>query len=267
MKQSHFFSFLYRAFHNSGFRFSFVLGLLIAIFQVIQMYCPINTGFAYPTSLYEMWLGGEWVSYSSSLVFVLLPITATLPFSSSLAEDRKSGYLVQMLIRQKRYAVFFQYGAASFLSGFVAAALPFLENLVLNASIYPALVPQPTTGTFSPFLRGFMIDLFYTRPLLYCLMYVLLIGIFFGSVACLGMALCFYIQSPILIHLSVSAAYLSVCYLTIALGRDSWNPCILLNPSQVTVFQLRIYLIYVIGMLTVSALLIAISGKKYECIT
>lgn len=112
-----------------------------------------------------------------------------------------------------------------------------------------------------------MIDLFYTRPLLYCLMYVLLIGIFFGSVACLGMALCFYIQSPILIHLSVSAAYLSVCYLTIALGRDSWNPCILLNPSQVTVFQLRIYLIYVIGMLTVSALLIAISGKKYECIT
>ena len=144
------------------------LWISISIFQVIQMYCPINTGFVYPTSLYEMWLGGEWVSYSSSLVFVLLPLTATLPFSSSLAEDRKSGYLVPLRIRQKRYAVFFQYAAASFLSGFVAAALPFLENLVLNASIYPALAPQPTTGTFSPSLQGFMIDLFYTRPLLYC---------------------------------------------------------------------------------------------------
>lgn len=160
MKHCHFSHFLYRAFHSPGFRLSTGLGFIVAVCQIVQMFSPVDTGFSYPSSLYEMWLGGEWASYASALVFLLLSLFATLPFSSSLAEDKKSGYLIQLLIRGKRLSVFFRYAVSTFLSGFVAAVLPFLENLFLNAAIYPALMPQPSTYTFSPSLRGFMVKIF-----------------------------------------------------------------------------------------------------------
>lgn len=107
MKHCHFSHFLYRAFHSPGFRLSTGLGFIVAVCQIVQMFSPVDTGFSYPSSLYEMWLGGEWASYASALVFLLLPLFATLPFSSSLAEDKKSGYLIQLLIRGKRLSVFF----------------------------------------------------------------------------------------------------------------------------------------------------------------
>ena len=40
-----------------------------------------------------------------------------------------------------------------------------------------------------------------------------------------------------------------------------------LNPTQTAVFQVPVYLIYVIGMLSISAVLIALGGKKYEHLT
>lgn len=267
MKHCHFSHFLYRAFHSPGFRLSTGLGFIVAVCQIVQMFSPVDTGFSYPSSLYEMWLGGEWASYASALVFLLLPLFATLPFSSSLAEDKKSGYLIQLLIRGKRLSVFFRYAVSAFLSGFVAAVLPFLENLFLNAAIYPALMPQPSTYTFSPSLRGFMVKIFYSEPLLYCLLYVLLIGIFFGALACFGLSLCFFIQSPVVVHLLVFAVYFWVYYLTMQLGWYSLNPYVFLNPTQAAVFQVPVYLIYVIGMLSISAVLIALGGKKYEHLT
>ena len=109
MKHCHFSHFLYRAFHSPGFRLSTGLGLVVAVCQIVQMFSPVDTGFSYPSSLYEMWLGGEWASYASALVFLLLPLFATLPFSSSLAEDKKSGYLIQLLIRGKRLSPFSPY--------------------------------------------------------------------------------------------------------------------------------------------------------------
>ena len=145
--------------------------------------------------------------------------------------------------------------------------LPFLENLFLNAAIYPALMPQPSTYTFSPSLRGFMVKIFYSEPLLYCLLYVLLIGIFFGALACFGLSLCFFIQSPVVVHLLVFAAYFWVYYLTMQLGWYSLNPYVFLNPTQAAVFKVPVYLIYVIGMLSISAVLIALGGKKYEHLT
>ena len=181
MKNIHFPPFLYRAFHGAGFRLSIALGSLFAICQVVQMYSPVDNGFSYPTSLYEMWLGGEWASYSSALLFLLLPLLATLPFSSALAEDRKTGYILQLLIRTNRYTVFWKYASTAFATGFITSITPFLENLLINAAIYPALKPQASTYTFSPSLRGFMVETFYNQPLLYCLLYVLLYGVLWGS--------------------------------------------------------------------------------------
>ena len=54
--------FLYRALHSSGFRLSFVLGLFLAVFQVVQMITPIDSGYIYPASLYAMWVGGDFLT-------------------------------------------------------------------------------------------------------------------------------------------------------------------------------------------------------------
>ncbi len=266
MKNIHFPPFLYRAFHGAGFRLSIALGSLFAICQVVQMYSPVDNGFSYPTSLYEMWLGGEWASYSSALLFLLLPLLATLPFSSALAEDRKTGYILQLLIRTNRYTVFWKYASTAFATGFITSITPFLENLLINAAIYPALKPQASTYTFSPSLRGFMVETFYNQPLLYCLLYVLLIGIFCGALACMGMSLCFFISSPVLVHLLVFASYFWVYYITMQLGWHEANPYIFLNPTQSMVFKMPIYLTYVMGALIVSTIIIIIEGKKYECL-
>lgn len=266
MKNVRFFPFLYRAFHGPGFRLSIGLGSVFAVCQVIQMYVPVDGGFSYPTSLYEMWIGGEWASYASALLFLFLPLLATLPFSSALAEDRKSGYILQLLIRQDRHTVFWKYASTAFATGLIASICPFLENLLISAAIYPALVPQSSTYTFSPSLRGFMVEIFYSQPLLYCLLYILLIGIFFGALACLGMSLCFFVSSPVLIHLLIFAGYFWIYYITMQLGWHAANPYIFLNPTQSMVFELPIYLAYVVAFVVVSALFIVIEGKKYECL-
>lgn len=152
--------FLYRAFHSSGFRLSFVLGLFLAVLQIVQMRTPIDCGYVYPASLYAMWVGGEWASYASSLLFLLLPLIATLPFSDCVARDKKTGYIYHLLLHQERSTVFLECALTAFISGFSAAILPFLENFLLCATLYPALPPQASTYTFSPSLHGFLVNVF-----------------------------------------------------------------------------------------------------------
>lgn len=259
--------FLYRAFHSSGFRLSFVLGLFLAVLQIVQMRTPIDSGYIYPASLYAMWVGGEWASYASSLLFLLLPLIATLPFSDCVARDKKTGYIYHLLLHQERNTVFLECALTAFISGFSAAILPFLENFLLCATLYPALPPQASTYTFSPSLHGFLVNVFYTRPLLYCLVYILLIGVFFGALAVLGMSLGFFLKSPIFVHLLVFALYFWVYYITMQLGWYSLNPYVFLNPTQTIVFPMTVYLVYVIGMLVTAALVIFAGGRRYEAVS
>ena len=104
MKHCHFSHFLYRAFHSPGFRLSTGLGFIVAVCQIVQMFSPVDTGFSYPSSLYEMWLGGRMgvlcecsgVSAASSFrnapLFVQSGRGQKVRLSDSAADSRKASF-------------------------------------------------------------------------------------------------------------------------------------------------------------------------------
>ena len=264
MKKSKGFPFLSRALRGIGFKISLLCGGAIALAQVVQMYTPLNNDYGYPPSLYEMWIGAEWASYANALLFLVLPLLATLPFAGNLAADRKSGYLSQLLIRQSRRTVFIRYYGTTFFMGALGAIFPFAINFLLNAMLYPALPPQASTFTFLPSLQGFMVHLFYTLPLVYHGIYLLLIGLFCGAIACVGLSLGFFTTNPLLVHLLSFAGYFWLYYITMQLGAYSYNPYVFLNPSQSMVFKMLIYAVYVLTMLAISGGLCVLKGIHHE---
>ena len=58
---------------------------------------------AYAISLYNVWIGSiSGDLFFTTIFYFILPLAATLPFSFSLSDESKSGYLRQMTLKKVR---------------------------------------------------------------------------------------------------------------------------------------------------------------------
>ncbi|MEG0834993.1 MAG: hypothetical protein RR063_10480 [Anaerovoracaceae bacterium] len=258
--------FLKRSFSGVGFKTAIIISATLAIAQILQTYTKVDLGYQYPTSLFEIWIGGEWASYANSITMLILPILACLPFSTSLLLDKKSGYLAQIYLRKPRAKVLTTYYVTSFLTGAVATSLPFAINLLLNALIYPSLLPQTTTFTFLPSLRGLFIELFYTMPWIFCLLYIFIIAIFGGFIACVGLSLGNFIKNKFVLLATPFIVYFWIYFITMQLGMYRFNPYVFLNPSQAGNAEMPIVLGYYILMAGISFIALFSRGLKDDFI-
>lgn len=99
---------------------------------------------AYAISLYNVWIGSiSGDLFFTTIFYFILPLAATLPFSFSLSDESKSGYLRQMTLKKGQMRYYFAKYIVTFTSGFLLAAIPLLINVIITACYIPAYKPDP----------------------------------------------------------------------------------------------------------------------------
>lgn len=141
-------------------------------------------------TLYNRWIGQEWVSPSSSLFFLLLPLISALPYSRSYAEEVKSGYLNNIFIRTHKSKFLISKFFSAFSVGAVVVAIPLILNVMTVSAFIPAVKPNvycdvyynmPVNCVFS--------EMFYKMPLLFVLLKITLISFYAGCFSVLGLSI------------------------------------------------------------------------------
>lgn len=147
------------------------------------------------STLYRCWIGGNYSAFSIAFYY-LLPILASLPFSWSLAGEIKSGYRKLSLVRCGRIKYYFSKYLSAFISGALIAAVSLIINFIVVACFVPARMPDPGESIwYGVFMTSFCSRLFYTAPLLYSALIMLIDIIFAGLWAALCLSLGFYIKN------------------------------------------------------------------------
>ncbi len=152
----------------------------------------IKIGTLYPHSVYNNWIGGDLESYWHYVYFLLIPVIAVIPYSYTYNYDRKSKLTINYYIRAERKDYVIVKYIITFLAGAVVVTIPLVCNFVLTMMKLPLITPQASTGTYPLNGSDMFADIFYTRPMLYILIYFAVIFVYSGLMAVLPMGISYF---------------------------------------------------------------------------
>ena len=240
---------LTRAFGGKNFLLSIGIGTLISLVYFFRCVLPCafslpqlaSIGFdgelngAYPGLLYCTWMGGTPLLRAEiQLYFLILPVLAALPFADSYFSDLRSGFIQNVCIRINRKHYFTAKYIATFLSGGTAGTFPLLLNFLLSAMVLPSMKPEVYTMYSNISQYSTFPWLYYNHPMLYIALYLTIIFIFSGLLACFGLYATQHLGYAFLVLFAPMALYLFVSSALNLIARvelAAWQPIRFLQPS------------------------------------
>ncbi len=149
-------------------------------------------------TLYTYWIGADYSSLYFSLFFLLLPLFAAFPYGWSYYMEMKKGYVKNVVTRTKKSKYFLAKYAAVFTAGGLAVMIPLLVNFCSVACFVPARTPNVLYDAYNGVVFPQMWSrLFYTHPLVYVELYMLLNFVFGGLIAALSLVTGFLFKNRV----------------------------------------------------------------------
>lgn len=147
-------------------------------------------------SFFSSWIGAEKMSLAYILFFNLMPIGAALPFAWSFCGERKSGYIKNIVTRDRKINYYRAKTFAVFISGVLTVLIPLVINIMIVSSKMPLYKPFAGYNFYNGvYFGGMFADLLYSHPGIYVFLYVILNGLYGGLFALFGAALSFFISN------------------------------------------------------------------------
>ena len=263
-----------RAFNTIGMKLALLVGCALSIWHVITVIMPISEGQNYelsanaiddlyvPISLFSTWMGNELFPIQSYIFYLILPLLAVLPFGSSFFEDIKSGYIINVCTRVEKKIYFKAKYLAVFLSGGVAVVAPLLLNLVLSSMFMPAFIPDNgTVGTISPTTMAY--EVFFTHPLIYVLMLIVIDFIFAGVIATLVLSYTYFTEHRFGVMIVPFVFYFFIYSLTNLIDKTDYSLFFMLNGGANNNY-LPVYILYFLLFFILSYVIFMWKGKKQD---
>lgn len=236
----------HKLFKNKSLYFSMIIGVAFTVWLLciqlsetkemlaeIEKYGTIKLGLYYPDSLYNHFIGLDYWHKQPRILYMLLPLLASIPYAASYCAEKKSGYLKVMLTRVERRTYFASKFITVFFSGFIVIFLILSISLVITMMFYPMLPPEPITAQFSNAIGNSMFKkLFIDHPMIYTLLYILIDSVFFGLLSLLSLVIGTITNRPFVATVSGTIVYNVFCYTISALKMYTHNPAIYLIPYQ-----------------------------------
>lgn len=173
-----------------------IISIGSAMYAFHYSYSDASYGITNPmlgvTSVYTKWIGNDWNSWFSALYFFAFPLVAVMPSGLSLYKERKSNYIAQMVIRERRNIYYFHKYVSAFVSGGTIICLPIILNIAIVALKFPFRTPDLNYDVYykiQPFSFGSAF--FYKSPFLYLLLRVAIVFIYGGLCAMLSISISF----------------------------------------------------------------------------
>ncbi len=266
---------LKRAIFNKYMLISLALGLALTAPHAIMGYfreleanditLEFNlTSGADTTSLFGRWFGMSGVNNLAHIsFFFILSLLAVLPASLIYFNDRKSGYVKNLYTRYPKFKCLLAKYISTFTSGFVAIVLPLIISLMISALYAPMRIPDPVIMNQIHELNMWS-QMFYTNPLLYTLLYIMLDGIFAGLFGVLAMSMSEYVEHRFSVFISSFLIVMAGSFLFKQFDVEYLNPQLYLSPGQLATPTMTSILIEAIVLLGISSGLFFIGGMKHE---
>jgi len=188
---------LKRGFKSWRFVLVVLGGFIINLVNAIHGSTLLNFifGSTYTTSQYALSRGyfdsslsnGIYLYGGCSLSF-LLPLIAAIPFADSYYEDRSSGFIKNIYIRENRIS----YLKARFLGNLIvstsAVFLMYGLYFYVLLMVFPAIDPNPLYTSNAITEIGFFPQLYYFNAFLYNVVWISILSIFGGAFASIALA-------------------------------------------------------------------------------
>lgn len=193
---------LYKATHNWRYVFSILIGIVICVayaFWSHDFLCGI-VGSAdadgailftlKDISFVDAWLGHDVISACGRIFYIsLFPILAAYPYATALLQELKSGYYNVVITRSGRRKYYVTKYIATFLSGGIVVTIPAVLSLLVALTWLPNIPEMRELYMTGVTMRSMWSDIFFSKPLLYCLMYIALDFVVAGIIACLSITI------------------------------------------------------------------------------
>lgn len=220
----------------------------------------VSTG-QYPHSLYNQWIGGQARTLSATLFFLMIPLLAALPFTESYCFDRM-GYIKNIVSRAENKQYLLAKYVAVFISAGTVACIPLALNFVATAMVVPALVPYASTHAFSIFAYCTFDKLFYSHPMVYEFIYLVLNFVLVGLIAEVGLVARLFTKNRYVVMLSPFILYLVIYFVSDILGAMDWSVFQMLRPVQIVPLDIIKVILIVIILFLATFIPYYITGKK-----
>ncbi|ERI06101.1 ABC transporter permease [Atopobium sp. oral taxon 810] len=209
---------LSRAFRNRLYYAVLAVGIVLALLSAIpgiqthfdmipKQLSPTSWGPTNWDSCYAFWMSVHNVVPFEGLFYQLVLLLAAIPYACSMRQELEFGYANQVFSRVSRVKYFVAKYIAAFISGGLVALIPSTINLIVLACFVPTYTPSIEnviyTGVYTSALWS---EIFYTNPLLYCVLYSAIAFCMCGLWAVAVLGLSFLIRNRVAL---ISGTYLA----------------------------------------------------------
>ncbi|WML58717.1 hypothetical protein [Neobacillus sp. PS2-9] len=227
-----------RAFISWPYFFVLLIGILISILHVKQEIMP-SINFDYPRkegdpllTPWTRWIGFEYTSFTTNLLYLLLPILAAIPFGDSYYLDQKSGYLKGIMTRSSKGNYLLSKYFVTFISGGSVILIPLMINFLICSWLLPNTPQDPTWGNAPLVDSSMWVDLYYEHPYLYVSRYLAIDFVFAGTLAIICLAVSVAVKKQFAVLLAPFMVYLVMFVIFPLAGLEQYSPFLFLKPGQ-----------------------------------
>ncbi|MCD8107880.1 MAG: hypothetical protein LUE20_07990 [Oscillospiraceae bacterium] len=186
----------------------------------------------YPKTVFNSCIELEYDALPPILLYLLFPIIAAFPYASTYCKDRKTGYLKNLLIRVDRKDCYLSKYIVSFLSGFLLSGVILLSSLLLTMLVFPMLIPEAVTQNYYVQSGNMWGNLFYTMPMLYTLLYILIDMLWCGCMATFALLISMFTRSAFLTVTGSFIVFEVLDYVHSLFSLSQFSPITFLRPIQ-----------------------------------
>lgn len=251
-----------RIIRSVGFYFAIIIGMVLVILQLWQEQIPNYQAVeavkewewtgkkVAPINCFEIWMGGEMHSMASFLFFLILPLISVLPYASTFFEDCKSGLIKNIYYRTERKAYLRSRFVMVFLSSAVVIWIPLLISFIFAAILFPAVIPQPQDVFVTVSATSMLYQLFYTKPICYCLCYIFLDGLAAGCWGGFALMVSYFAEYKFIVMLAPFALHLFVYSFLNLFNLASYSPVYFFQSSMSYTYWWQFLLFFIcIGLI------------------
>lgn len=220
-----------RAFQGRLFLISLILGGVICALDLLSFYIEFGTKSG--RYLLQAWIGTDYLFAYRTMFYILLPLLASLPYGGSLYSDMKTGYDKNICIKASRLQYAFAKSISVFVTAFVSVVLPLALNLFMAAGIYPNYICERLSW-LSP---GMPENRLFTaicnqHPALYCLIFILIDGLFAGVIALTSLSIAKVVKSHFTAVVTPMVIYIIEGAILVGDESGNWGVMDMLVPAQ-----------------------------------
>lgn len=197
---------LYKMFHKKNIKVVILVSLFVIGIQTYSFYVTqrkaVNQTYEYvmnvengvdekmdfyENSFIEGWIGCETYTPYSTMLYLIMPLLASMPFAMSQYDEWKNGYASQIITRCGRKRYMNAKYIAVFFSGGIVIAIPLLVSMVVSMCYMPIIKIDPLAMQSKITLNDMFGYIYTYYPVGYVLLYTFIDFLYGGILACMAM--------------------------------------------------------------------------------